>query len=80
MAVAIIILAIVAVMMIGLGAYMFAPINYDLYNSARVQNMTGSSAQSADLLNQIADISIFLFLGVVFVALFARGSLQGIFN
>lgn len=76
----IIVLAIVAVMMVGLGAYMFQPINYNLYHSERVQNMTGTAAQSADLLNQIAGISILLFLGVIFISVFAKGSLGSLFN
>lgn len=80
MGTAIIILALVAVMLVGLGMYMLEPINYDLYTSERVQNLTGSAAASVDLLNNIVGISFALFLGVIVIAVFARGSFGSLFN
>lgn len=70
----IIISGIVAVLLTGMATYITLPIQHQLYYSAAVQNMTGQARQTADTIYQVATISPMLFIGGIFLAVYAQAA------
>lgn len=67
-------MGIVAVLMTGLGTYILQPMNYMLYTSGQVQNMTAAAKQSADTINGMISFGSMFIVGAIFLSMYATAS------
>lgn len=72
----IIITGIIAVLLTGLGTIAIRPMNYDLYTSDPVQNMTASAKASADMINGMITVGPMVIVGAVFLAMYSATTRQ----
>lgn len=77
----IIITGIIAVLLTGLGTIAIRPLNYDLYTSPQVQNMSASALASADMINGMITVGPMVIVGAIFLAMYASTTRsQGVFS
>lgn len=75
-AVWIVVSGLLAIMLTGIGTYVALPVLFQLYNSSEVQNLPDDSPakRAADTNYQIGSIMAMLFMGAIFLNMYARAT------